>query len=264
LFGYARDLDLVATSPVADFRDMLRRRSRTKQGRVARQADVNPIADPAELERLVDAASDQDERSHLLVLLMLDAGLRLGEAIAVTWGQVVWGADANDTGRALIIDRSRPRGGATEGTKSGRSRRVPLSRRLRSALLKRYLKGGRPAAEVAVLGAIDPNNFRKRAWRRICERARIGHRKPKDLRDTFGSWLVSLGAPLPFVQDALGHASWDVTARHYAHWVPAAGAQPVGLEAGEVWPDKLASLRNVGKSGESAASPSVTRQHLPS
>jgi integrase len=264
LFGYARDLDVVATSPVADFRDMLRRRSRTKQGRAANQADVNPITDPAELERLVDAASKQDERSHLLVLLMLDAGVRLGEATAVTWGQVVWGADGDDTGRTLVIDRNRPRGGATEGTKSGRSRRIPLSRRLRGALLKRYLKEGRPSPETAVLGRIDPNNFRKRAWARICERARIGHRKPKDLRDTFGSWLVSLGAPLPFVQDALGHASWDVTAKHYAQWVPAAGAQPVQLEAGDVWPDRLALLRNVGKSDEVAASPLVTRRRSPS
>jgi len=53
---------------------------------------------------------------------------------------------------------------------------------------------------------------------------------------------VSLGAPLPFVQECLGHASWDVTAKHYARWVPAAGMETARLEAGEVWPDVLAGV----------------------
>ena len=87
-----------------------------------------------------------------------------------------------------------------------------------------------------------------------------------EITDPAGDPVIVMrqGEPLPFVQGALGHASWDVTARHYAQRVPAAGMQPVWLEAGDVWPDRLALLRNVGTSDESAASPSVTRQHSPS
>ncbi len=57
------------------------------------------------------------------------------------------------------------------------------------------------------------------------------------------SWLVSLGALLPFVEKALGHANREVTAEHYARWVPGAeGVNPPGLGEGDVWPDVLARL----------------------
>jgi len=41
-----------------------------------------------------------------------------------------------------------------------------------------------PVAEVAM---VEPHNFTSRAWRRILRRAQIGHRAPKDLRDTYAS-----------------------------------------------------------------------------
>jgi hypothetical protein len=65
---------------------------------------------------------------------------------------------------------------------------------------------------------------------------------PKDLRDTFASWLVSLGAPVAWVSESLGHANWAVTARHYARWVDDAARQPVTplLDSGDLWPDLLA------------------------
>ncbi len=54
---------------------------------------------------------------------------------------------------------------------------------------------------------------------------------------------MSLGAPLPFVQQALGHANWAVTAEHYARWVPEVEFIDVPrLRPGEVWPDLLARV----------------------
>ena len=77
----------------------------------------------------------------------------------------------------------------------------------------------------------------------MCVEAGLEDHSPKDLRDTFASWLVSLGVPLPFVQKTLGHANWAVTAQHYARWV--SEAEFMGsprLRPGEVWPDLLARL----------------------
>ena len=67
----------------------------------------------------------------------------------------------------------------------------------------------------------------------------------EDRRDTFASWLVSLGAPLPWVSKALGHSDWSITARHYAKWMEDAGAgRGIGpLDDGELWPDLLARVR---------------------
>ena len=42
--------------------------------------------------------------------------------------------------------------------------------------------------------------------------------------------------------EALGHADWAVTARHYARWIPGGDDEPLRREAGEVYPDLLARL----------------------
>jgi len=78
-------------------------------------------------ERLVTAGADLDWRTHLLVLLGGEAGLRCGEMMALEWGDV--------DKRQLRIERSDWKGQVTS-TKGGRVRFVPMTRRL----------GGRPHA----------------------------------------------------------------------------------------------------------------------
>ncbi len=97
-------------------------------------------------------------------------------------------------------------------------RRVALSRRLRQALQQTYRAGFAPGDETHVLPGIDPANFRNREWRRTLKRAKIGHVRMKDLRDTFASQLLSAGIPLGYVSKQLGHGDVAVTARHYARW----------------------------------------------
>lgn len=167
----------------------------------------------------------------------------LGEATALTWGQVGGGADENDRTRKLTIDRNRPRGGAEELTKSGRSREVALSRRLRRALAALYDLQFRPGPEVRVLPGFDPQNFAHRDWRRTVKRAAIGHREPKDLRDTFASWLLSLSVQLACVSEQLGYADVAVTARHYAKWCGGnVYRDPMPLLPGEAPADLVARI----------------------
>ena len=115
--------------------------------------------------------------------------------------------------------------------------------RLRVALLEHYRAALAPGATIHVLPGVDPAHFRNRGWRRILKRADIGHRKLKDLRDTFASQLLSAGVQLGYVSQQLGHADVAVTARHYARWV--GGDQyrePMRLEPGEVPADLLSRL----------------------
>jgi len=194
VLGYACDLELIERSPVPAFRETLRRRSRTKQARAdaVGGSNVKPIERAGEIAALLEAAEEEGRRPHMLVLLCLDAGLRLGEALGLRWSAIEWGDDG-DANRALRIEENRPRGGAPTAPKSGRARRVALSRRLRWALLELYQEqGGVPSDHV--LGDMDDGAFRKRPWRRILKRAEIGHRALKDLRDTFASQLLSARA----------------------------------------------------------------------
>ena len=204
VLGYAAELGLLETNPVDAFRSILRRKTRTQRGRAESDParNVRPIEDTPEISRLVEAAREEGTEAHLLVLLLLDAGLRLGEALGLRWGAVVWGQDNDDPRRALVIDESRPRGGAPGPTKSGRARRVALSRRLRQALLEVYRAGWGPRPEECVLDYGDPSVFRRVQWRRILKRAGIGRPKLKDLRDTFASHLLSAGVQLGYVSAA--------------------------------------------------------------
>ena len=179
----------------------------------------------------------------MVALVLLDAGVRVGEALGLTWGAVAWGESKHDPRRALIIDRSRPRGGEEGFTKSGRSRRVSLSRRLRSVLLDLYEARFRPSPDALIFDGLDPKNFLRRPWRRILQRAGIGHRPMKDLRDTFASQLLTCGVSLGYVSAQLGHSDVSTTARHYARWVGGDTYRaPMQLGDGDVAADFLARL----------------------
>ena len=83
VLGYASDLELIEQNPVTAFRESLRRRRGTKGARQQSEAGarIRPIESPKELEALVAAARGEGANAHVLVLLCLDAGLRLGEAL---------------------------------------------------------------------------------------------------------------------------------------------------------------------------------------
>ena len=242
VLSYAVELGFLDASPVPAFRHTLRRRGRTKRARasVDPTRHIRPIETARDLAALVKAAEAESSDAHALVLLCLDAGLRLGEALGLSWGAIVWGADESDRSRALRVDFSRPRGGDLETTKSGRGRVVALSQRLRRCLAGRYREQFHPGGDALVLNALDPDNFRHREWRRICEAAGLGSRAIKDLRDTFASQLLTAGIPLGYVSEALGHADCAVTARHYARWIGGAEYRaPMALLTGEVPADLL-------------------------
>src|SRR4029453_18390237 len=111
VLDYARDLELIDSTPIAAFRDQLRRRARTKSGRVASDANrhIRPIDDPGALAKLLaEAAKEGDTRGErrealAFVLLQLDGRLRQGEALGLRWGRIGWGVNEYDTTRHLLI-----------------------------------------------------------------------------------------------------------------------------------------------------------------
>lgn len=88
-------------------------------------------------------------------------------------------------------------------TKTGRPRSLPLT------------------AETAAAARRLPLSIGKDALRYRFERARDRAGMPwlqqRDLRRSFGSWIVQRTGSLKAAQDLLGHGTITVTARHYAH-----------------------------------------------
>jgi integrase len=169
--------------------------------------------DTDDYERLVAAARQLDGRAYLIVLLGGEAGLRLGEMVALEW------TDVDLAKRQLCIQRTDWRGEVTS-PKGGRLRYVPLTNRLVVTLGEhRHLRGprvlyqddGRPFSEKAV------QTFVQRAARR----ANLRHGGVHILRHSFCSHLAMRGAPAKAIQELAGHKDLATTQR-YMHLSPAA------------------------------------------
>jgi integrase len=169
---------------------------------------------------LVKAAEKVNRETLLVVLLGAEAGLRIGETVALEQTDI-------DYRRGVVtIQRNEYKGEVQKTPKGGRIRRVPLTKRLLEALTQhRHLKGSRVFQ--------DPENGNPTArvmqgWLRAAER-RAGlevsgntHR----LRHTFCSHLAMRGAPARAIQELAGHADLQTTLT-YMHLSPSATAPSV-------------------------------------
>lgn len=173
-----------------------------------------------EFERLIAAARAMDVRAYLLVLLSGEAGLRLGEMVALEWD------DIDFVKQQVCVQRSAWKG-QVASPKGGRLRYVPLTARLAAALREnRHLRGalvlyqddGSPLTEGLVQGFV----------RRAARRAGLFNNGPHMLRHTFCSHLAMLGAPARAIQELAGHQDL-ITTQRYMHLSPAALGTAVQL-----------------------------------
>jgi integrase len=199
---------------------------------VTQSEEDDGFHDFEEYERLLTVAETRSPEAYLMVLLGGEAGLRLGEIVALEWGDVDLHA------RRLCVQRSDWRGHVTV-PKGGRSRRLPTTQRLTSALKAfRHLRSarilclpdGKPITRDRVIKAI-------RGAQRI---AGLPHAGVHVLRHTFCSHLAMKGAPARAIQELAGHADLSTTQR-YMHLSPAAtedairllDGRPVGLKVAQ-------------------------------
>lgn len=144
-------------------------------------------------------------RSRALVLLMIDAGLRIGEVCGLEWSAI-------DRGAGLLeVRATASRGGHLELPKSGQARPVPMTTRLRGAL-DELTRSGR-----FVLPASHPDRpasypAMARIWAHVRARAGVPALTPHALRHSFATALLRSGADLATVRDLLGHADLKTTA----------------------------------------------------
>lgn len=187
---------------------------------------------------------------YLAFLLGLDAGLRPSEMRGLRWPQVLDALEreAHDPARVLLVDRDWPQGGtADEAPKGGRVRHVPMSHRLQRALREAWLAAGRPG-DSHVLPGFEQSNFHGRI-RRACQRAKLPEYRPKDLRSTFASQLLSAGVPVTYIARLLGHSTTQLTETRYARWIPEGYREPERLREGEVVTDLMARLEESACAG---------------
>jgi integrase len=188
--------------------------------------EMHPLSAP-QVRDLIDATRG-DELGPLWALAV-GSGLRLGELLGLTWQDV--------EPAQLVVRRAMARaddgGWELAEPKTTRSRRtVMLPAIARDALDRRRTRqdADQQAAGTAwqdragmvftdAIGRpLRPPDVSDE-WRRTRRRHGLTVRL-HDLRHTFASLLLSAGAPLKVVSDALGHSTIAITADTYAHVTP--------------------------------------------
>jgi integrase len=212
LFREALRLELVARNPAEAIQ------VRLPKGEKAARA-----LEPEEVARLLEAAEASRSRDMALLLrLMLETGLRRGEALALQWGDVdlergevrVWRAWAKVGSKGAFTSLKTPTAKRVVPLPLGLLRRLKARK---EELLERlnpeevdglHLVGG--------VKPVDPDAF-NHYLRRLAEKAGLGRVRVHDLRHTWATLALSRGIPLEVVSERLGHASPTITLNVYRH-----------------------------------------------
>jgi integrase len=172
---------------------------------------VRPLT-PETVERI---RAQLSQRDATLVSLLAYAGLRPGEALALTWGCI--------RRRTILVERSIVLG-QEKGTKTNATRTVRLLGPLGQDLAEWRLACGRPSGDAYILPRpdrapwrdTDYRNWRKRKFAPAARVAGLESARPYDLRHSFVSLLIQEGLSVVEVARQAGHSPEECL-RTYAH-----------------------------------------------
>jgi integrase len=203
-----------------------------------RKRNVNP-AEPFDIEerdRFLEYAEKKCNWPEQLILkMMVHAGFRLGEALAMRFRYL-------DLKKMTYYVSEGYRQQRFSTPKKGKKRFVDLPQFLAEELgcyvkdlKKKGLRNGQ-GGEIDLLfhdpkeEGYWPYSQRKVQMlvKRVCKGAQLRQRNPHDLRHTYASILLMANRSPAYVKEQLGHSSIMVTVDIYGHWVPGKGRE--GLE----------------------------------
>jgi integrase len=183
---------------------------------------VRPAKAPARTDQPIDtnvlsveeigqmvAAAPEEYRAALLVLSY--AGLRVGELVGLTWG------DLELTRRRLRVAQQRESStGLINDLKTLASRRfVELPGVVVAALREHELRSKKASPEFVF--PYHVRRFRDGVFFAALRRARLRRIRLHDLRHTAASLMISTGADIASVSRQLGHANVSITLAIYTH-----------------------------------------------
>jgi integrase len=184
---------------------------RVKKARRPRREEVRPLS-PGRVEVMRGAL---DIRDATLISVLAYAGLRPGEALGLRWGDI--------RERTLLVQRAISLGEESD-TKTRQHRTVRLLAPLASDLRSWRMASGRRADHELVFPGRDGHprtqaayqSWRRRAFARATQAARLLHARPYDLRHSFASLLLHEGRSIIYVARQLGHDA-RLTLTRYGH-----------------------------------------------
>lgn len=194
----------------------------------AEHKDIHPLADD-EIPRFLAAIDESPMRNAYALCLF--AGLREGECLGLSWGQVDF-----ERGRITVsqqLQQEKAKGGRyyiSPSTKSGKPRTIQppaiafeYLRAERVRQMENRLKAGPIWSNQDDLVFTDEAGKHYtffmfyRRFKRIAASIGRPDARPHDLRHTAATVAIASGADIKSVQDLLGHATASFTLNVYAH-----------------------------------------------
>jgi len=216
VLAQAVDHEIIPANPARDLKKVIKRKDY--------RASIDPLT-VEELRTLLDTVQAHYTEHYPLFLLLARTGMRIGEALALQWG------DMDFAGRFINVNKSLVRGRIST-PKSGKSRRVDMSlqladtlKRHRHNMKKKGLALGLGDAPAYVFtdrtgGPIDKDNWRHRVFNKVLEKAGLRKIRIHDLRHGYATMRISQGHNISDVSKQLGHHSVKLTLDTYFHWMP--------------------------------------------
>jgi integrase len=196
-----------------------------------RKADVNALTKD-EVRTFLKVVARHYPKHHPFFLCALRTGMRLGELLALEWGDIDFLGGFIEVKRAYVL-------GHITTPKNGKSRRVDMSKQLAETLRLLYIRrkeetlanGWGEVPETVFIneagGVMDVSNLRRRVFNPALAKAGLRRIRIHDLRHTFASLLIQQRETLAYVRDQLGHHSIQITVDTYGHLEPGANREAV-------------------------------------
>ncbi len=219
-----------------------------KWGMVQRNAAALTDAPRGERQEIRPLTPDQarhflaavdGERDEALYRVALALGLRLGEALGLSWEDVDFDAGSLRIRRALQRIDGKLTLKAPKTEKSRRTLTMPSSlvaalRRHKVRQLEERLVSGNRWTDSGLVftntigGPMEPSNVLK-AFKKHLAAAGLPEQRFHDLRHAAASLLLAQGVPPRVVMDILGHSQMATTMDLYSHVMPAAHREAADL-----------------------------------
>lgn len=170
-----------------------------------------------EVHKILTALNDEPLRWQAYIRLLIDTGIRRGEACGLQWKYV----DFKDNTITIAgnLCYTPQKGVYLDTPKSKRCRTIGVDSEVIKLL--RELRSRQPILTPYVFAQDngDPMNPQTptRYMQKFADRCGVPHLHPHALRHTFASIAITSGADVASVSEILGHADKAITLRIYAH-----------------------------------------------
>ena len=216
VLGKAVDNEIIPANPALSLKKIMKRKDH--------RTTMDPLT-ADELKTLLDTVRNNYEKHYPLFLLLARTGMRIGEALALQWG------DIDFKGRFISVNKSLVRGRIST-PKSGKARRVDMSRQLTDALKYHKLESKKKGLALGLGGTpeyvftdrrggpIDKDNWRRRVFNKALDKAGLRKIRIHDIRHGYATMRIFQGHNIADVSKQLGHHSVKLTLDTYFHWIP--------------------------------------------